>query len=199
MPPAPLPYLRPHRPTCGPAALPAAPLPYQRPRRPTSGPAALPAAPPPYLRPRRPTSGPATLPAALLPYAADPPAPPEPPELPVPPEPLEPPETPEPPEPPGPPEPPEQLRSRATVAAEPQLLLSRPSRPSCRVAELLCCRAARTALSGESSGSVTALPLPYNDLQLFLQCDRADGLSLFDLTFGASPAPAADADATIRS
>ncbi|CAI5505317.1 unnamed protein product, partial [Closterium sp. Naga37s-1] len=37
------------------------------------------------------------------------------------------------------------------------------------------------------------------DLQLFLQCDRADGLSLFDLTSGASPAPAADADATVRS
>ncbi|CAI5998573.1 unnamed protein product [Closterium sp. NIES-65] len=38
-----------------------------------------------------------------------------------------------------------------------------------------------------------------DDLQLFLQCDRADGLSLFDLTSGASPAPAADADATLRS
>ncbi|CAI7784956.1 unnamed protein product [Closterium sp. NIES-53] len=38
-----------------------------------------------------------------------------------------------------------------------------------------------------------------DDLQLFLQCDRADGLSLFDLTSGASPAPAADADATARS
>ncbi|CAI5983634.1 unnamed protein product [Closterium sp. NIES-65] len=36
-------------------------------------------------------------------------------------------------------------------------------------------------------------------MQLFLQCDRADGLSLFDLTFGASPAPPADADATVRS
>ncbi|CAI7829017.1 unnamed protein product [Closterium sp. NIES-53] len=38
-----------------------------------------------------------------------------------------------------------------------------------------------------------------DDLQLFLQCDRADGLSLFDLTFGASPAPPATADSTIRS
>ncbi|CAI5928659.1 unnamed protein product [Closterium sp. NIES-64] len=38
-----------------------------------------------------------------------------------------------------------------------------------------------------------------DDLQLFLQCDRADGLSLFDLTSGASPAPAADADATVCS
>ncbi|CAI7745758.1 unnamed protein product [Closterium sp. NIES-53] len=38
-----------------------------------------------------------------------------------------------------------------------------------------------------------------DDLQLFLQCDRADGLSLFDLTSGASPSPAADADPTVRS
>ncbi|CAI7845655.1 unnamed protein product [Closterium sp. NIES-54] len=38
-----------------------------------------------------------------------------------------------------------------------------------------------------------------DDLQLFLQCDRADGLSLFDLASGASPAPDADADPTVRS
>ncbi|CAI7795035.1 unnamed protein product [Closterium sp. NIES-53] len=38
-----------------------------------------------------------------------------------------------------------------------------------------------------------------DDLQHFLQCDRADGLSLFDLTSGASPAPVADPDATVRS
>ncbi|CAI5979525.1 unnamed protein product [Closterium sp. NIES-65] len=38
-----------------------------------------------------------------------------------------------------------------------------------------------------------------DDLQLFLQCDRAAGFSLFDLTSGASPAPPADADATVRS
>ncbi|CAI7887514.1 unnamed protein product, partial [Closterium sp. NIES-53] len=30
-------------------------------------------------------------------------------------------------------------------------------------------------------------------------CDRADGLSLFDLTSGASPAPPATADSTVRS
>ncbi|CAI5465737.1 unnamed protein product [Closterium sp. Yama58-4] len=34
---------------------------------------------------------------------------------------------------------------------------------------------------------------------LFLLSDRADGLSLVDFTSGASPAPAADADATVRS
>ncbi|CAI5955358.1 unnamed protein product [Closterium sp. NIES-65] len=38
-----------------------------------------------------------------------------------------------------------------------------------------------------------------DDLQLFLQCDRANGLSLFDLTSGASPAPPATADSTVRS
>ncbi|CAI7746494.1 unnamed protein product, partial [Closterium sp. NIES-53] len=30
-------------------------------------------------------------------------------------------------------------------------------------------------------------------------CDRADGLSLFDLTSGASPAPPDTADSTVRS
>ncbi|CAI7768934.1 unnamed protein product, partial [Closterium sp. NIES-54] len=30
-------------------------------------------------------------------------------------------------------------------------------------------------------------------------CDRADGLSLFDLTSGASPAPPTTADSTVRS
>ncbi|CAI7922437.1 unnamed protein product, partial [Closterium sp. NIES-53] len=38
-----------------------------------------------------------------------------------------------------------------------------------------------------------------DDLQLFLQCDSKDDLSLFDLTSGASTAPAADADSTVRS
>ncbi|CAI7798924.1 unnamed protein product [Closterium sp. NIES-54] len=38
-----------------------------------------------------------------------------------------------------------------------------------------------------------------DDLQLFLQCDSKEGLSLFDLTSGASTAPTADADSTVRS
>ncbi|CAI7752667.1 unnamed protein product, partial [Closterium sp. NIES-53] len=38
-----------------------------------------------------------------------------------------------------------------------------------------------------------------DDLQLFLQCDSRDGLSLFYLTSSASTAPAADADSTVRS
>ncbi|CAI5938813.1 unnamed protein product [Closterium sp. NIES-65] len=38
-----------------------------------------------------------------------------------------------------------------------------------------------------------------DDLQLFLHCDRADGLSLLDLTSSASLAPPATADITVRS
>ncbi|CAI5967544.1 unnamed protein product [Closterium sp. NIES-65] len=64
--------------------------------------------------------------------------------------------------------------------------------PSSRAPEPPCSQAARTAESPEP-------PCLVNDQQLFLQYDRADGLSLFDLTSGASPAPAADADATVRS
>ncbi|CAI7840802.1 unnamed protein product [Closterium sp. NIES-54] len=47
--------------------------------------------------------------------------------------------------------------------------------------------------------SAHRVTLACDDLQLFLQCDRADGLSLFDLTSGASPALPATADSTVRS
>ncbi|CAI7887602.1 unnamed protein product, partial [Closterium sp. NIES-53] len=52
---------------------------------------------------------------------------------------------------------------------------------------------------GPDEGRAIDFDVWVDDLQLFLQCDRADGLSLFDLTSGASLAPAADADATVRS
>ncbi|CAI7858413.1 unnamed protein product, partial [Closterium sp. NIES-54] len=97
-----------------------------------------------------------------------------------------------------PPEPPSSRAARqpSRPAAEP------PEQP--RATELPCSRAA---------SAPTDVPLPYllglgravdfevwvDDLQLFLQCDRADGLSLFDLTSGASPAPPPTADSTVRS
>ncbi|CAI5994721.1 unnamed protein product [Closterium sp. NIES-65] len=56
-----------------------------------------------------------------------------------------------------------------------------------------------SALAFDAEGQAIDFEVWVDDLQLFLQCDRADGLSLFDLTSGASPAPAADADATVRS
>ncbi|CAI5998431.1 unnamed protein product [Closterium sp. NIES-65] len=119
--------------------------------------------------------------------------------------------------------PPSRLRCRAAEppncrAAEP------PSHQAAEPPSRLCCRAAEPPLPPSRTAAEAPPPvgLPgtaslarvltfdaevravdfevwVDDLQLFLQCDRADGLSLFDLTSGASPAPAADADATVRS
>ncbi|CAI5977299.1 unnamed protein product [Closterium sp. NIES-64] len=54
-------------------------------------------------------------------------------------------------------------------------------------------------LAFDAEGRAIDFDVWIDDLQLFLQCDRADGLSLLDLTSGASPAPAVDADATVDS
>ncbi|CAI6010701.1 unnamed protein product [Closterium sp. NIES-65] len=56
-----------------------------------------------------------------------------------------------------------------------------------------------SVLAFDAEGRAIDFDVWVDDLQLFLQCDRADGLSLFDLTSGASPALAADADATYKS
>ncbi|CAI5980905.1 unnamed protein product [Closterium sp. NIES-65] len=56
-----------------------------------------------------------------------------------------------------------------------------------------------SVLTFDAEGRAVDFEVWVDDLQLFLQCDRADGLSLFDLTSGASPAPTADADAIVRS
>ncbi|CAI7775679.1 unnamed protein product, partial [Closterium sp. NIES-54] len=56
-----------------------------------------------------------------------------------------------------------------------------------------------TVLTFDAEGCAVDFEVWLDDLQLFLQCDRADGLSLFDLTSGASPALPATADSTVRS
>ncbi|CAI7900839.1 unnamed protein product [Closterium sp. NIES-54] len=56
-----------------------------------------------------------------------------------------------------------------------------------------------TVLTFDAEGRAVDFEVWFDDLQLFLQCDRADGLSLFDLTSGASPAPPTTADSTVRS
>ncbi|CAI7784197.1 unnamed protein product [Closterium sp. NIES-53] len=56
-----------------------------------------------------------------------------------------------------------------------------------------------TVLTFDAEGRAVDFEVWVDDLQLFLQCDRADGLSLFDLTSSASPAPPATADSTVRS
>ncbi|CAI7765462.1 unnamed protein product [Closterium sp. NIES-54] len=59
--------------------------------------------------------------------------------------------------------------------------------------------ASLNVLTFDAEGRAVDFDVWLDDLQLFLQCDRKDGLSLFDLTSGASTAPAADADNTVRS
>ncbi|CAI6012205.1 unnamed protein product [Closterium sp. NIES-65] len=56
-----------------------------------------------------------------------------------------------------------------------------------------------SVLALDAEGRAIDFDVWIDDLQFFLQCDRADGLSLFDLTSGASTAPAADANATVCS
>ncbi|CAI7877510.1 unnamed protein product, partial [Closterium sp. NIES-54] len=59
--------------------------------------------------------------------------------------------------------------------------------------------ASLSILTFDAEGRAVDFEVWLDDLQLFLQCDSKDGLSLFDLTSGASTAPAADADSTVRS
>ncbi|CAI7740885.1 unnamed protein product, partial [Closterium sp. NIES-53] len=56
-----------------------------------------------------------------------------------------------------------------------------------------------SVLTFDAEGRAVDFEVWLDDLQLFLQCDRADGLSLFYLTSGVSPAPPATADSTVRS
>ncbi|CAI7836521.1 unnamed protein product [Closterium sp. NIES-54] len=59
--------------------------------------------------------------------------------------------------------------------------------------------ASPSVLTFHTEGRAVYFEVWIDDLQLFLQCDSKDGLSLFDLTSGASSASAADADSTVRS
>ncbi|CAI5981291.1 unnamed protein product [Closterium sp. NIES-65] len=54
-------------------------------------------------------------------------------------------------------------------------------------------------LTFDAEGRAVDFEVWVDDLQLFLQCDRAGGLSLFDLTSGVYPAPPATSDSTVRS
>ncbi|CAI7799165.1 unnamed protein product [Closterium sp. NIES-53] len=56
-----------------------------------------------------------------------------------------------------------------------------------------------SVLTFDAEGRAVDFEVWLDDLHLFLQCDRADGLSLFDLTSGVSPTPPATADSTVRS
>ncbi|CAI7747059.1 unnamed protein product [Closterium sp. NIES-53] len=59
--------------------------------------------------------------------------------------------------------------------------------------------ASPTVLTFDSEGRAVDFDVWVDDLQLFLQCDSRDGVSLFDHTSGVSTAPNATADSTVRS
>ncbi|CAI7898276.1 unnamed protein product [Closterium sp. NIES-54] len=59
--------------------------------------------------------------------------------------------------------------------------------------------ASLNVLTFDAEGRAVDFEVWLDDLQLFLQCDSKDGLSLFDLTSGASTAKTADADCTVCS
>ncbi|CAI7741821.1 unnamed protein product [Closterium sp. NIES-54] len=59
--------------------------------------------------------------------------------------------------------------------------------------------ASPTVLTFDAEGRAVEFDVWVDDLQLFLQCDSRDGVSLFDHTSGVSTAPAATADSTVRS
>ncbi|CAI7778841.1 unnamed protein product, partial [Closterium sp. NIES-53] len=59
--------------------------------------------------------------------------------------------------------------------------------------------ASPTVLTFDAEGRAVDFDVWVDDLQLFLQCDSRDGVSLFDHTSGVSTAPAATGDSTVRS
>ncbi|CAI7822156.1 unnamed protein product [Closterium sp. NIES-54] len=59
--------------------------------------------------------------------------------------------------------------------------------------------ASPTVLTFDAEGRAVDFDVWVDDLQLYLQCDSKDGVSLFDHTSGVSPAPAATADSMVRS
>ncbi|CAI7895664.1 unnamed protein product, partial [Closterium sp. NIES-54] len=59
--------------------------------------------------------------------------------------------------------------------------------------------ASPTVLTFDSEGRAIDFDVWVDDLQLFLQCDSRDGVSLFDHTSGVSTAPTATADSTVCS
>ncbi|CAI7904938.1 unnamed protein product [Closterium sp. NIES-54] len=59
--------------------------------------------------------------------------------------------------------------------------------------------ASPTVLTFDAEGRAVDFDVWVDDLQLFLQCDSRDGVSLFDHTSGVSTTPAATANSTVRS
>ncbi|CAI7760474.1 unnamed protein product [Closterium sp. NIES-54] len=77
------------------------------------------------------------------------------------------------------------------------LLLLLPDAPAATAATTTM--ASPTVLTFDAEGCAVDFDVLVDDLQLFLQCDSRDGVSLFDHTSGVSTAPDATADNAVRS
>ncbi|CAI7851829.1 unnamed protein product [Closterium sp. NIES-53] len=78
---------------------------------------------------------------------------------------------------------------------------SRPAAPTAATAAIAAtvAMASPTVLTFDAEGRAVHFDVWVDDLQLFLQFDSRDRVSLFDHTSGVSTAPAATADSTVRS
>ncbi|CAI7849368.1 unnamed protein product [Closterium sp. NIES-54] len=74
-----------------------------------------------------------------------------------------------------------------------------PSRAATAATDPTAAMASPTVLTFDAEGPAVDFDVWVDDLQLFLQCDSRDGVSLFDHTSGVSTAPAATADSTVCS
>ncbi|CAI7729390.1 unnamed protein product [Closterium sp. NIES-54] len=77
----------------------------------------------------------------------------------------------------------------------------RPAKSRCPTAATgaTATMASPTVLTFDAEGHAVDFDVWIDDLQLFLQCDSRDGVSLFDQMSCVSTAPAATADSTVRS
>ncbi|CAI7881494.1 unnamed protein product, partial [Closterium sp. NIES-53] len=90
------------------------------------------------------------------------------------------------------------LPSRAALLSRTPLLATTASAATAATVATAA-MASPTVLTFDAGGRAVDLDVWVDDLQLFLQCDSRDGVSLFDHTSSVSTAPAAPADSTVRS
>ncbi|CAI7897492.1 unnamed protein product, partial [Closterium sp. NIES-53] len=95
--------------------------------------------------------------------------------------------------------------SRAAPLTEPRRQLSRTALHFHTTSAATTATAVSTAMASpnvltfDAEGRAVDFDVWVDDLQLFLQCDSRDGVSLYDHTSGVSTAPAATADSTVCS
>ncbi|CAI7928589.1 unnamed protein product [Closterium sp. NIES-54] len=89
--------------------------------------------------------------------------------------------------------------SACTASAAPSVTAATVATTATAATAATAAMASPTVLTFDAEGRAVDFDVWVDDLQLFLQCDSRDGVSLFDHTSGVSIAPAATADSMVRS